>query len=81
MLKKKRRTKYRTTGFAVYRAVVDANQLKENPKASQLLEKPNLNLWYYCRHWLKGKGSFLFNTIGDSRHVMTYVIRGGSVLT
>ncbi|OJJ30262.1 hypothetical protein ASPWEDRAFT_121549, partial [Aspergillus wentii DTO 134E9] len=32
-------------GFAAYRATVDVNRIRNDPKISWLLEKPNLNIW------------------------------------
>lgn len=34
------------TGFAAYRATVDAEKIRADPDISWLLEKPALNIWY-----------------------------------
>jgi salicylate hydroxylase len=36
----------RFTGYAVYRATVDAAKMREIPEISWVLEQPNLNLWF-----------------------------------
>ena len=33
------------TGFAAYRATVDAEKIREDPGLSWVLKKPDLNLW------------------------------------
>lgn len=33
------------TGFASYRATVDVEKIRADPEISELVEKPNLNLW------------------------------------
>lgn len=38
--------KPKLTGFAAYRATVDARNIKADPEISWLLEKPSLNIWY-----------------------------------
>lgn len=34
------------TGYAVYRATVDVEKMREIPEISWVLEQPNLNLWF-----------------------------------
>jgi len=34
------------TGFAAYRANVDAEEMLQDPDTAWLLERPALNLWY-----------------------------------
>lgn len=36
---------FEPTGFAAYRATVDAEHIKEDPEISWLLERPSLNIW------------------------------------
>ena len=38
------------TGYAVYRATVDVQKMRQIPEIAWILEKPNLNLWYVCHH-------------------------------
>ena len=33
------------TGFAVYRATVDVEKMRQVPEISWILEKPSLNIW------------------------------------
>lgn len=34
------------TGYAVYRATVDVEKMRDSPEISWVLEQPNLNLWF-----------------------------------
>ncbi|KAE8415988.1 hypothetical protein BDV36DRAFT_214074 [Aspergillus pseudocaelatus] len=36
---------FRKPGFAAYRAVVDVNQMRNDPDVSWILERPGLNIW------------------------------------
>lgn len=70
------------TGYAVYRATVDVDKMRESRETSWVLEKPNLNLWYVSPTDSPLKSGLLkvyltLSRIGDERHAMTYCIAGG----
>ncbi|KAM5386568.1 hypothetical protein ACJZ2D_000531 [Fusarium nematophilum] len=75
------RSKPKATNFAVYRATVDVNRMREIPEISWLLEKPGLNIWWDPVNRLLvltlALTPLLVPRIGEDRHVMTYTIAAG----
>lgn len=53
------------TGFAAYRAVVDAELMRDDPDTAWLLEKPGINIWYVSQRSF----GLILTCVGSARTV------------